>query len=54
MPALELLARNRGLLVDKMAMTDPSGEAPARLYVIADRPISDEELERRACERTHD
>ena len=43
MPALELLARNRGLLLDKTAITDPTGEAPARLYVIADRPYSEED-----------
>ena len=38
MPALELLARNRGLLLDKTAI-----EAPARMYVIADRPYSEDE-----------
>ena len=46
MPALELLARNRGLLVDKMALTDPTGEAPARLYVISDRPMSEDEWQK--------
>jgi hypothetical protein len=43
---LELLARNRGLLRDKTAPTTANGEGPARVYVIADRPITDEELER--------
>ena len=43
MPALELLARNRGLLLDKTAITDPTGEAPARLYVISDKPVSEDE-----------
>lgn len=43
MPALELLARNRGLLVDKLALTDPSGEAAARMYVVTDQPLSEDE-----------
>ena len=43
---LKLLARNRGLLRDKLASTDSSAERPARVYVIADRPMSDEELQR--------
>ena len=41
---LELLARNRGLLRDKLVPIDASG-APARV-VISDRPMSDDELER--------
>ena len=47
---LELLARNRGLLRDKVALTEPSAEGPARVFLISDRPMSDEELER-ACVR---
>ena len=43
---LQLLARNRGLLRAKLAPTTANGEGPARVYVIADRPITDEELER--------
>ena len=43
---LKLLARNRGLLRDKLAPTKASGEGPARVYVISDRPMSDEEWER--------
>ena len=42
---LKLLARNRGLLRDKIAPTNTSGDDPARV-VISDRPMSDEELER--------
>jgi hypothetical protein len=47
---LKLLARNRGLLRDKRAPTNASGEGPARVYVISDRPMSEGELER-ACVR---
>ena len=43
---LKLLARNRGLLRDKIALTEPSAEGPARVYLISDRPMSDEEFER--------
>ena len=43
---LELLARNRGLLRDKVALTEPSAEGPTRVFVISDRPMTDEELER--------
>jgi hypothetical protein len=43
---LKLLARNRGLLRDKFAPTNASGEGPARVFVISDRPMSDAEFER--------
>ena len=43
---LQLLARNRGLLRDKAASANASGEGLARFYVISDRPLSDEEFER--------
>ena len=43
--ALEKLMRHRGLLRDKVALTDPSGEKPAH-YVISERPMSEEEWER--------
>ena len=43
---LQLLARNRGLLRDKAASANASGEGLARVYVISDRPLSDEEFER--------
>ena len=43
---LKLLARNRGLLRDKAASANASGEGLARVYVISDRPLSDEELKR--------
>ena len=43
---LELLARNRGLLRDKVALTEPSAEGSTRVFVISDRPMTDEELER--------
>jgi len=43
--ALDKLMRHRGLMRDKVALTDPSGERPAH-YVISDRPLSDEEWER--------
>ena len=43
---LELLARNRGLLRQKLALTDASGEVPARVQVVSDRPMSDEEWRR--------
>ena len=43
---LQLLAKNRGLLRDKTAPTNASGEGPARVYVVSDRPMTDEELER--------
>ena len=41
---LELLARHRGLLRDKLALTDPSGTNPA-YYVLADRPMTEAEWE---------
>ena len=48
---LELLARNRGLLRDKVALTEPSAEGPAQVYVVvSDRPMTTEEWER-ACVR---
>ena len=40
---LKLLARNRGLLRDKLAPTDASGEGTAQVYVISDRPMSEED-----------
>lgn len=43
--ALDKLMRHRGLMRDKVALTDPSGEAPAH-YVISERPLSPEEWER--------
>jgi hypothetical protein len=42
---LKLLARNRGLLRDKFAPTNASGEGPTRV-VISDRPMSEEDLKR--------
>jgi len=45
--ALDKLMRHRGLLKDKLALTDPTGEAPARLYIIAERPMSEDEWEKR-------
>ena len=41
---LKLLARNRGLLRDKIAPTNASGDDPARLCVISDRPMTDEDI----------
>ena len=46
---LELLARNRGLLRDKILPTNAGDKGPARV-VISDRPMSDEEFAR-ACVR---
>lgn len=43
--ALEKLMRHRGLLRDKLALTDPSGVNPA-YYVLADRPMSEAEWEK--------
>jgi len=43
-PALELLARNRGLLVDKVETTIDA--AHGRVYVVADRPMTPEEWEK--------
>jgi hypothetical protein len=48
-PALKLLAKNRGFLRDKFAPINDSGEVPTRVFLISDRPMSDEEMERRAC-----
>ena len=42
---LKLLARNRGLLRDKVALTEPSAEGPTRVYVISDRPMTESEWE---------
>jgi hypothetical protein len=42
---LELLARNRGLLSDRVASTTAIGEGSARVYVISDRPMSESEWE---------
>ena len=47
---LELLARNRGLLRDKVASINASGAYPTRVCVISDHSMSDEELER-VCTR---
>ena len=46
---LKLLARNRGLLRDKTSPINASGEGPTRVFVISDRPMTDEELERAAA-----
>ena len=43
---LRLLAPNRGLVRDKLAPTNASGEGPAQVYVISDRPMTEEEWER--------
>ena len=43
---LELLARNRGLLRDKVASTNASAEGPARVYVVSDPPMTEEEWAR--------
>lgn len=43
--ALDKLMRHRGLMRDKLALTDPSGEKPAQ-YIISERPLTDEEWER--------
>lgn len=43
---LALLARNRGLLRDKITPANASGEGPARVYLISDRPMTEEEWER--------
>ena len=42
---LKLLARNRGLLRGKVTPTDASGEGPAQVFVISDRPMSESEWE---------
>jgi hypothetical protein len=47
---LKLLARNRGLMRDKCAPIYGGGEGPTRVFVVSDRPMSDEEFER-ACMR---
>ena len=47
---LELLARNRGLLHNKVAPSKASSEGTAQVHVVPDRPMSDEEFER-ACGR---
>ena len=44
-PALKLLAKNRGLLRHKLPPINAGGEGPARV-VISDRPMSDEEFQR--------
>ena len=43
--ALDKLMRHRGLMRDKVALTDPSGENPAH-YVISERPMSEEDWEK--------
>jgi hypothetical protein len=43
--AMTLGARLQGLLRDKVALTDPSGERPAH-YIISERPLTEEEWER--------
>jgi len=44
--ALDKLMRHRGLMRDKVALTDPSGEGPARHYLISERPMSEDEWEK--------
>jgi hypothetical protein len=36
---LALLARNRGLLGNKLPPTNASGQGPARVFLISDRPM---------------
>lgn len=43
--ALDKLMRHRGLMRDKVALTDPSGEKPAT-YLISEKPMSAEDWER--------
>lgn len=43
--ALDKLMRHRGLMRDKVALTDPSGERPAH-YVISERPMTEDEWEK--------
>jgi len=40
---LDLLARHRGLLRDKVALTDGSGGGPTPVYIISDKPMTEEE-----------
>ena len=40
---LELLARNRGLLRHKQMPTNASSEGPALLYVVSDKPLTEDE-----------
>ena len=47
--ALKLLAKNRGLLRHKLPPINAGGEGPTRVFVISDRPMTDEELERAAA-----
>ena len=42
--ALEKLMRSRGLMRDKIALTDPSGEKPPH-YIISEKPMSEAEWE---------
>lgn len=49
--ALEKLMRHRGLLRDKLALTDPSG-VNAAWFVIADRPMTEAEWERQRASVT--
>jgi hypothetical protein len=44
--ALDKLMRHRGLMRDKVALTDPSGEGPARHYLISERPMSEDDWEK--------
>ena len=42
-PALKLLAKNRGLLRHKLPPINAGGEGPARVYLVSDKPMSEEE-----------
>lgn len=43
--ALDKLMRHRGLMRDKVALTDPSGDHPASVYLISEKPMSEAEWE---------
>lgn len=43
--ALDKLMRHRGLMRDKVALTDPSGNNPASVYLISEKPMSETEWE---------
>jgi hypothetical protein len=44
--ALDKLMRHRGLMRDKVALTDPSGNNPASLYLISEKPMSEADWEK--------
>jgi hypothetical protein len=44
--ALDKLMRHRGLMRDKVALTDPTGNNPASLYLISEKPMSEEDWEK--------